>query len=90
MFTSCSFRSFLNKPTVSSSQVVFWLAWASLLAAVVALIVTFPQCKPPPEKPWYETAILYQIYVRSFYDSDGDGVGDINGRSTICLRLDYI
>ncbi len=36
---------------------------------------------------WWDDAIFYEIFVRSFQDSDGDGVGDING---LIDRLDYL
>ena len=36
---------------------------------------------------WYKDAVVYQIYPRSFCDSNGDGIGDLRG---IISKLDYI
>lgn len=39
------------------------------------------------DKKWWKEAIVYQIYPRSFQDTDGDGIGDLKG---IINRMDYI
>jgi maltose alpha-D-glucosyltransferase/alpha-amylase len=39
------------------------------------------------EAGWYKDAIIYQIHVRTFFDSNGDGIGDFQG---LAQRLDYV
>lgn len=57
---------------------IFWLIWLAFLAAVIGMTMTTPRCKHP-NPDWWQNGIFYQIYVRSFCDSDDDGVGDLKG-----------
>ena len=41
----------------------------------------------PPKLEWWQTESIYQIFIKSFYDSNGDGIGDFRG---IIEKLDYI
>jgi len=40
-----------------------------------------------PSEPWWKSAVVYQIYPRSFADSDGDGIGDLGG---VRAHLDHL
>ena len=39
------------------------------------------------QEAWWRNGVCYEVFVRSFYDSDGDGIGDLRG---LASRLDYI
>ena len=41
----------------------------------------------PPEEAWWRSAAIYQVYLRSFADGNGDGVGDLAGLRS---RLPYL
>src|SRR5665213_1592226 len=42
---------------------------------------------PTTDATWWKHAVIYEIYPRSFQDTNGDGIGDLNG---ITPRLDYL
>ena len=65
---------------------------AALLFAAAAVFaagqVASAQSQPKTsERDWWKNAVIYEIYPRSFQDSNGDGIGDLNG---ITERLDYL
>ena len=71
--------------TLSSADV-----FATAIAAGEATKAAGPTSEPtstpkpaptidPNRNYWWNETVFYEIFVRSFYDSDGDGVGDING-----------
>ena len=41
----------------------------------------------PEANIWWNDTVFYEIFIRSFYDSNNDGIGDING---IIEKLDYL
>lgn len=58
------------------------LVFLSLIFAPAALAQT-----DSPDTFWWNDRVFYQLFVRSFYDSDGDGIGDFQG---IIEKLDYL
>jgi len=64
----------------------FAAATALALAASTALAQAQPAPAPDPHE-WWRHEVFYEIYPRSFADSDDDGVGDLNG---ITSKLDYL
>jgi oligo-1,6-glucosidase len=59
-----------------------------LLGVFIAFSISgFAQQETQTDRKWWKEAVVYQIYPRSFKDSDGDGIGDLKG---IISELDYI
>lgn len=56
-------------------------------SALAARAQSTPAANHQNEQDWWKNAVIYEIYPRSFQDSNGDGVGDLNG---ITQRLDYL
>lgn len=66
---------------------IILLGWLALIITVVALVLIYPKCKSPDSRSWWQNEVIYRIYVRSYKDSNGDGVGDLDG---VVSKLDYI
>lgn len=62
---------------------VIIVAWLALLITVVALVLVYPKCRTADGRSWWQKEVIYRIYVRSFFDSDGNGIGDLQGINKI-------
>ncbi len=69
---------------------------ALCITLIVLAACVFPACGTPPPAPaatsavdanWWKGAVIYEVYPRSFGDTNGDGIGDLNG---ITEHLDYL
>ncbi|MGE5110926.1 MAG: alpha-amylase family glycosyl hydrolase, partial [Acidobacteriaceae bacterium] len=61
-----------------------------VITLVLASLPALAQSKPSSKSdshPWWKHAVFYELYPRSFGDSNGDGIGDLNG---ITAHLDYL
>ncbi|RUS74272.1 hypothetical protein EGW08_017974 [Elysia chlorotica] len=67
--------------------ILFWVGWLAMLVTAIAIIVLAPRCPHRPDLKWYHTDNVYQVYGKSFKDSDNNGVGDLEGLKD---KMDYI
>jgi alpha-glucosidase len=74
-------REFLNRGEFMKLA-YYWLN--QIMSPLVLLLLA--ACASAAE-PWWRNAVIYEIYPRSFADTNGDGIGDLNG---ITAHLDYL
>jgi len=68
----------LNKAIMTFTLLIFAnLLWAE----------TVTYTPPTQEEKWYSTGTFYELFIRSFYDSDGDRHGDFNG---VTQKAEYL
>jgi len=76
--------------TIASCAIALSMGALALTAAgqtPPAKPTTSTESAASSEQNWWKNAVIYEIYPRSFQDSNGDGIGDLNG---ITQRLDYL
>jgi glycosidase len=83
LFAACGSANPSGAPATSGSPGI----GASPSSAPPAAPSCPPSRGPAADRPWWADRIFYEVFVRSFADSDDDGVGDLRG---LIERLDYL
>jgi alpha-glucosidase len=79
---------FAMQGKLSCASVLSLLLWLSCIAVGQTVSKTTAAKATDPEgHQWWQNAVFYEIYPRSFADSNNDGIGDLNG---IASKLDYL
>ena len=97
IITACTFQN--NKitpsvavatrsvPTIAPASATPIPPTATTIPSTATAIPSPTQTQVNASFPWWNDAVFYELSVRSFYDSNGDGIGDFNG---LIEKLDYL
>ncbi len=81
-------RKYQNQPMWLVSTMLIVLALLTCIGIYTATAqVPVTSERDVSEVAWWNHTVFYELFVRSFYDSDGDGIGDFNG---LTQKLDYL
>ena len=75
------------KSSIAAPRRLSAAAMLLCLSTFLAALAGAQEKQSDSNDPWWRHAVIYEIYPRSFQDTTGDGVGDLNG---ITMRLDYL
>src|ERR1700682_1405974 len=70
-----------------SARRIRWLALAGASLTLACSSSPVEATAATDQKQWWRDGVCYEVFVRSFVDADGDGIGDLRGLTS---RLDYI
>ncbi|CAF3391318.1 unnamed protein product [Rotaria sp. Silwood1] len=84
-------KAYINSPKWKRIRwliaILYILLLVLLLIGSILLVIFSPKCPPKPKLAWYQKEIIYEIDVKTFRDSNQDGIGDIKG---VQEKLDYL